>query len=191
MLYFFSNSFSAYSKLTLEEIGYFKSGLIFGEDTLAAAEILLKKKKIAYTAEAKAFHSHNYEIRQDFMRYFDMGVFHKNEYRLLKTFGKPESQAMKYIKSEFPWQVTFNDPALIPDRTIIFHVGAKERLKITKDGFYVDGRLVANDTEIYQAFKDFLNSFSGMNSFSGKETQDDRYYKAIKRNIEKENKDGR
>lgn len=91
----------------------------------------------------------------------------------------------KYIKSEFPWEVTFNDSARIPDRTITFYVGGKARLKITKDGFYVDERLVANDTEIYQAFKDFLNSFSG------KETQDDRYYKAIKRNIEKENKDGR
>jgi hypothetical protein len=95
----------------------------------------------------------------------------------------------EYItKNEFPWMVTFGDQALIPDHTIVFHVGAKERLKITKDGFYVDERLVANDTEIYQAFKDFLNTCSGMNSCSGKETQDDRYYKAIKRNIEKEKK---
>ena len=94
----------------------------------------------------------------------------------------------KYIiKTESP--VTFINSACNLERSLTFHAGGKERLKITKDGFYLDERLVANDTEIYQAFKDFLNSFSGMNSFSGKETQDDRYYKAIKRNIEKENRD--
>ncbi len=85
------------------------------------------------------------------------------------------------IKTESP--VTFSDSVSNLDRSITFHVGGKKRLKITKDGFYVDERLVANDTEIYEAFKDFLNSCSG------KETQDDRYYKAIKRNIEKEKKD--
>lgn len=91
----------------------------------------------------------------------------------------------KYIKSEFPSNVIFSEAARNLDYSVTFHVGDKERLEITKDGFYVDGRLVANDTEIYQAFKDYLNPCSG------KETQDDRYYKAIKRNIEKENKDGR
>ena len=96
----------------------------------------------------------------------------------------------EYItKNEYSWNdVTFNDPACNLDYGITFDFGGKERLKITKDGFYIDGRLVANDTEIYQAFKDFLNTCSGMNSCSGKETQDDRYYKAIKRNIEKEKK---
>ena len=95
----------------------------------------------------------------------------------------------KYVvKNEFPWQVTFGDSLDTQelgtqDPAITFFVGGKERLKVTKDSFYVEGRLVANDTEIYQALQDFLNSCSG------KETQDDRYYKAIKRNIEKENKD--
>lgn len=98
---FFSNSFSAYRKSVIEEIGYFRDGLIFGEDTCAVAEILLKDKKIAYAAEAKVFHSHNYSICQDFKRYFDMGVFHKTESKLLRKFGKAESQGLRYIKKEF------------------------------------------------------------------------------------------
>lgn len=97
---FFSDSFSAYSKSALEEIGYFKDGLIFGEDTCAAAMMLMKGKKIAYVAEANVFHSHNYTIGQDFRRYFDMGVFHRNENWLLREFGKAEGQGLKYIKSE-------------------------------------------------------------------------------------------
>ena len=97
---FFSDSFSAYRKAALEEIGYFKKGLIFGEDTCAAADMLLKGKKIVYAADAKVFHSHNYTIYQDFRRYFDMGVFHRNESWLLREFGKAEGQGVKYIKSE-------------------------------------------------------------------------------------------
>lgn len=97
---FFSNSFSAYRKSALEEIGYFRERLIFGEDTCAAADLLLKGRKIAYLAEAKVFHSHNYTICQDFRRYFDIGVFHRNEKWLLSQFGKAEGYGLKYIKSE-------------------------------------------------------------------------------------------
>jgi len=98
---FLSNSFAAYRRSVLEEIGYFKSDLIFGEDTLAAAEILLKGYKIAYAADAKIFHSHNYTVLQDFKRYFDMGVFHKTENWLLNEFGSAKGQAFEYVKSEF------------------------------------------------------------------------------------------
>ena len=98
---FFSNSFSAYKKNALEEINFFKEGLIFGEDMYAAAKLLLNNKKIAYASTAKVYHSHNYTICQDFRRYFDMGVFHRNENWLLKEFGKAEGHGKKYIKSEF------------------------------------------------------------------------------------------
>jgi rhamnosyltransferase len=98
---FFSNSFSAYRKSELQEIGFFKEGLIFGEDTCAAAKLLLNNKKIAYASSAKVFHSHNYTICEDFRRYFDMGVFHRNEKWLLIEFGKAEGQGKKYTRSEF------------------------------------------------------------------------------------------
>lgn len=103
---FFSDVFSAYIKNVLEEIGYFKDGLIFGEDTCVVAMMLLKGKKIAYAAEAKVFHSHNYTMSQDFRRYFDMGVFHKSQNWLLVEFSKPQGEAVRYIKSEmkFLWK---------------------------------------------------------------------------------------
>lgn len=112
---FFSDSFSAYRKAALEEIGYFKNGLIFGEDTCAAADLLLKDQKIAYVANAKVFHSHNYTICQDFRRYFDMGVFHRSENWLLKEFGKAEGQGLKYIKSEITFLVKRKRFDLFPE----------------------------------------------------------------------------
>ena len=112
---FFSDTFSAYRKNVLEEIGYFKNGLIFGEDTCAAAMILLKGKKIVYAVDAKVFHSHNYTISQDFKRYFDMGIFHKNENWLLTEFSRPKSEAVKYIKSEIKFLWKQNKLILLPE----------------------------------------------------------------------------
>lgn len=112
---FFSDSFAAYKKAALQEIGYFRNRLIFGEDTCAAANLLLKDQKVAYAANAKVFHSHNYSICQDFRRYFDMGVFHRSENWLLKEFGKAEGQGLKYIKSEITFLVKQKRFDLFPE----------------------------------------------------------------------------
>lgn len=112
---FFSDSFAAYKKAALQEIGYFRNRLIFGEDTCAAANLLWKDQKIAYAANAKVFHSHNYSICQDFRRYFDMGVFHRSENWLLKEFGKAEGQGLKYIKSEITFLVKQKRFDLFPE----------------------------------------------------------------------------
>jgi len=98
---FLSNSFAAYKKSVLEEIGWFKENLILGEDVYAAAKILKAGYKIAYVPEAKVYHSHSYTIWQDFKRYFDIGVFHRCENWILEEFGKAEGEGLKYIKSEF------------------------------------------------------------------------------------------
>jgi rhamnosyltransferase len=97
---FFSNAFAAYRKSALANAGYFPGGIIFGEDTLTAARMLLNSSKLAYAADAQAFHSHNYSAIQEFRRYFDIGVFHSSHDWLLKTFGKPESRGWRYLKSE-------------------------------------------------------------------------------------------
>lgn len=97
---FFSDSFSAYKKEVLEKVGWFKDGLIVGEDMHIAARILLLGYTIAYNAQAEVYHAHSYTITEEFKRYFDTGVFHTKEDWLLKTFGKAEGEGKRYIKSE-------------------------------------------------------------------------------------------
>lgn len=97
---FLSDSFAAYRKSALEKIGWFKDGLILGEDTYAGAKMILNNYKLAYVAEAKVYHSHSYTVWQEFKRYFDIGVFHKCESWILQHCGKAEGEGMKYIKSE-------------------------------------------------------------------------------------------
>jgi glycosyltransferase involved in cell wall biosynthesis len=125
---FLSNSFAAYRKSALKEIGYFKSGLPFGEDACAGTKILLKGYKIAYVAEAMVLHSHNYTAWQDFRRYFDMGVFHRAENWLLKEFGKAEGEGIRYAKSEFRFLLRKRKFYLFPEfilRTLMKYLGYK------------------------------------------------------------------
>jgi len=98
---FLSDSFAAYRKGALQKIDYFKNGLIVGEDSYAGAKMLMAGYSLAYSAEAKVYHSHSYTIIEEFRRYFDIGVFHQNEYWILETFGKIEGEGGRYVKSEF------------------------------------------------------------------------------------------
>lgn len=98
---FLSNSFAAYRRSALEDIGWFKDGLILGEDSYAGGKLLLAGHKLAYVAEAEVYHSHNYTVWQEFKRYFDIGVFHTMESWLLEEFGKPEGEGMRYVRSEW------------------------------------------------------------------------------------------
>ena len=100
---FFSDSFSAYKKSVLQEVGWFKDGLIVGEDMHIAAKILLKGYKIAYCASAKVYHAHSYTVFEEFRRYFDTGVFHAKESWLLETFGKAEGEGKRFVKSELDY----------------------------------------------------------------------------------------
>jgi len=112
---FLSDSFAAYRKSDLEAVKWFKSGLIVGEDMYVGAKLLLAGKKLAYVAEAKVFHSHSYSIYEEFKRYFDTGVYHKQEKWLINTFGKAEGEGKKYIISEFKYIIEKNAYQYIPE----------------------------------------------------------------------------
>ncbi len=112
---FLSDSFAAYRKSVLEELGWFKDGLILGEDTYVGAKVIMAGHSIYYNAEAQVYHSHSYTLLQEFRRYFDIGVFHKNESWILDTFGKAEGEGMKYVKSELKFLIDNNAYLKIPE----------------------------------------------------------------------------
>jgi rhamnosyltransferase len=112
---FLSNAFSAYLREALENIGWFKSNLISTEDTYAGALMLLKGYRLAYSAEAKVLHSHNYTVAQEFKRYFDIGSFHKNEEWIIKEFGKANDEGLKYILSELKYLFRLGKFYLLPE----------------------------------------------------------------------------
>ncbi|MDA8077334.1 MAG: glycosyltransferase family 2 protein [Nitrospiraceae bacterium] len=111
---FFSNSFSAYRRSVLEEIGGFDEQVIMGEDVCAAGRLLLKGYGIAYAADAAVCHSHDYTVFGEFSRYFDIGVFHATESWLAESFGRPEGEGMRYLRSEARFLAHNGRPLLLP-----------------------------------------------------------------------------
>ena len=96
---FVSNSFAAYKKQALASVGFFKNGLIFGEDTCTLGRLLLEGFCVSYVSEAAVYHSHNYNYSQEFKRSFDIGVLHSAENWLLQTYGKAEGVGRVYVRS--------------------------------------------------------------------------------------------
>jgi rhamnosyltransferase len=130
---FISNSFAAYKRKVLMDIGGFPSNLLFGEDAYVAAKMLLDGWEIAYCADAKAYHSHNYSYVEEFRRYFDIGVFHSRENWIKANFGKAEGEGKRFIQSEFKYLLKYNC-FLIPSaiirnlfKFVAYKVGSMER----------------------------------------------------------------
>ncbi|MGW8194186.1 MAG: glycosyltransferase family 2 protein [Desulforhopalus sp.] len=98
---FISNSFAAYKKHSLASVGFFKNGLIFGEDTCTLGKLLMAGHNVAYVSEAAVYHSHNYTLMEEFKRSFDIGVLHSSESWLLDTYGKAEGIGKHYMRSIF------------------------------------------------------------------------------------------
>lgn len=100
---FMSNSFAAYRRDAMMEIGGFPKHVIFAEDMYATAKMLLKGWKVVYEGRASCRHSHNYTIAEEFRRYFDMGVFHAREPWIRETFGGAGGEGLRYVKSELKY----------------------------------------------------------------------------------------
>jgi len=109
---FFSDSFAAYRLDALEQVGGFPERAIVGEDVIVAAKLLKAGWKIAYVADACVYHSHDLTPLQEMRRYFDIGVFHARESWILREFGKPEGEGLRFLRSELrylwqhaPWRI--------------------------------------------------------------------------------------
>lgn len=72
--YFCSNVCAAYQMEIYNRLDGFVDSAIFNEDMLYAAQVIDAGYGIAYAADAKVIHSHNYSFRQQLRRNFDLAV---------------------------------------------------------------------------------------------------------------------
>lgn len=72
--FFCSNVCAAYDRRIYEELGGFVERTIFNEDMIFASGLIRAGYGIAYAAQAKVIHSHDYTCGQQFHRNFDLGV---------------------------------------------------------------------------------------------------------------------
>ena len=71
---------------------------------------------VAYAAEAKVVHSHNYTMRQQFHRNFDLAVSQKQHPEIFEQVSS-ETEGMKLVKSTVAYLFKIRKPWLI------FHFG--------------------------------------------------------------------
>jgi rhamnosyltransferase len=109
---FFSNSFAAYRRSAIEQVGGFPD-VIVSEEVSVVARMLMAGWNIAYQADAEVVHSHPMGLRTEFSRYFDIAVHHSREDWLLKEFGHVGGEGMLFVLSELRYLMN-HAPYLIP-----------------------------------------------------------------------------
>lgn len=110
--FFASNVCAAYRREVFDLLGGFVTRTIFNEDMIYARRALDGGYSIAYAADARVIHSHNYSGLQQFHRNFDLGVSHA---QYPEIFGgiTTESEGMRLIKETCVYLLRRGRPWLI------------------------------------------------------------------------------
>ena len=95
--FFCSNVCAAYRKRLIYEDGRIYYAYIFNEDMIYAGKIVLKGYLVAYQADARVFHSHNYGNVEQFKRNFDLAVSQADHPEIFGTV-KSEKEGICLVK---------------------------------------------------------------------------------------------
>lgn len=96
--YFCSNVCAAYRREIYDSQGGFIRHTIFNEDMIYAAGVTKAGYQIAYVAQSKVVHSHNYNCRQQFHRNFDLGVSQADHPEIFAGV-RSESEGKRMVKA--------------------------------------------------------------------------------------------
>ncbi len=100
--FFCSNACAMYKRGVFEKLGRFPDNMIFNEDMVFAHTLIENGYHIAYEADAKVYHSHNYTNMQQFHRNFDLAV---SQAMHPEVFGSvsSESEGRSYARTAFKY----------------------------------------------------------------------------------------
>ena len=102
-----------YRRNIYEKLGGFVKHTIFNEDMIFAGKLIQKGYAIAYVAEARVVHSHNYTNRQQLHRNFDLAVS-QADYPEIFAMAKSESEGIRMVKATAAYLISQRKPYLIP-----------------------------------------------------------------------------
>ncbi|HIX28604.1 MAG TPA: glycosyltransferase family 2 protein [Candidatus Blautia stercoravium] len=112
--YFCSNVCAAYRRSVYEEMGGFVTRTIFNEDMIMASQMIQAGYGVAYAAEARVVHSHNYGYMQQLRRNFDLAVSQEDHPEIFASISS-ESEGIRLVKSTAVYLIKQGKPWLIPD----------------------------------------------------------------------------
>lgn len=112
--YFCSNVCACYRRKLYQELGGFEKKTIFNEDMIFCGKLVQAGYEIAYCAEAKVIHSHNYSCIQQFHRNFDLAV---SQAEHPEIFGglKSEGEGIRLVKQTAKHCLQIKKPWLLAE----------------------------------------------------------------------------
>ena len=120
--FFCSNVCAAYKRDIYQKLGGFVRKAIFNEDMIYAGRLIQEGYAVAYAADAKVIHSHNYSCMQQFHRNFDLGVSQAEHPEIFA--GVPsEGEGIKLVKKTINYLIQKRKIWLIPG--VILQSGCK------------------------------------------------------------------
>ena len=111
--YFCSNVCAAYKRERYMELGGFTKKTIFNEDMIYAAKLIQNGYGVAYVADARVVHSHNYTGMQQFCRNFDLAVSQKDHPEVFEGI-RSEGEGIKLVKKTAGYLVKQGKIHLVP-----------------------------------------------------------------------------
>ena len=120
--FFCSDVCAAYRVDLFHKLGGFESPVIFNEDMFFAAKAVFAGYYVKYEAEAKVIHSHNYTVRQQFHRNFDMAVSQAEHPEVFDGI-KSENEGIKLVKQTAAHLVKQRKIYMVPK--LVYQSGCK------------------------------------------------------------------
>lgn len=110
--FFCSNVCAAYDRKTYVDLGGFPRPVIFNEDMIYAGRVIGAGYGVAYAADAKVIHSHNYSGWQQFHRNFDLGVSQARHSELFLQYSS-EGEGIRLVKQTAAYACKMGRPWLL------------------------------------------------------------------------------
>lgn len=120
--FFFSNVCSAVRADVFWEVGGFPEDVIMNEDMTLAANLLRAGHTIRYVAEAEVIHSHDYTLKQQFRRNFDVGAFFADAGPELKG-ASVGGEGLRFVREQMRYVWRHGRADLLP--LVIIEAAAK------------------------------------------------------------------
>lgn len=120
--YFCSNVCAAYKRELYVELGGFIKKTIFNEDMIYAAKLIGLGYGVAYAADARVIHSHNYTGLQQFCRNFDLAVSQKDHPEVFEGI-RSEGEGIRLVKNTAGYLVRHGKLYLVPQ--LVYMSGCK------------------------------------------------------------------
>ena len=120
--FFCSNVCSAYRKTDYDAMGGFEHKTIFNEDMIMASKLIEDGKAVAYQADARVWHWHDYKAMQQLHRNFDLAVSQAQHPEVFE--GVPsEGEGIRMVKATAKYLIRSGQPLRIWN--LIYQSGCK------------------------------------------------------------------